>query len=69
MSCGHDGRFVATSDEGTHYCVMCYADILLGRLVIARDALTNIVEQCPNPKSPYGMAVLEIAKTGIKESA
>lgn len=31
-----------------------------------KNALTKIIEECPNPKLPYGVAVVEIAKVALK---
>jgi len=30
-----------------------------------RQALKEIIEQCPNPKLPYGCAVVDIAKKAL----
>lgn len=40
-----------------------------GDVTKMREALVAIIEECPSPKRPYGMRVVELARTAIAESA
>lgn len=40
---------------------------LRSRLQVAKTALTGIIAECPNPKLPYGVAVVEIAREALSQ--
>lgn len=35
---------------------------------VLRNALREIIDECPNPKSPYGFKVLSIAKKALEQT-
>lgn len=40
---------------------------LIDKFAILLKALREIIEECPNPKLPYGQKVVEIAKKAIED--
>jgi hypothetical protein len=44
------------------------APTILAKNQTLRAALQDIIEQCPNPKTPYANAIVNIAREALKES-
>ena len=69
--CKHDHMqdIVKDNINREHYiCCLCETDFgdPIERIVKLQKAWFEIIEECPNPKLPYGIRVVEIAKKALE---